>query len=88
MGSRKHGVSGHASQSPRFRLGKKLAAERGEYGSRPARLPVRPGFTTVRAAFDAAGKPRIAAPGPAADATSPMLGRATPPPPGPRSRNR
>jgi hypothetical protein len=30
MGSRKHGVSGHASQSPRLRLMKKLGAERGE----------------------------------------------------------
>ena len=31
IGSRKHGVSGHATQSPRLRLAKKLAAERGEY---------------------------------------------------------
>ena len=31
MGSHKHGVSGHATQSPRLRLSKKLAAERGEY---------------------------------------------------------
>ena len=28
MGSHKHGVSGHASQSPRLRLMEKLAAER------------------------------------------------------------
>jgi hypothetical protein len=28
MGSHKHGISGHASQSPRLRLMKKLAAER------------------------------------------------------------
>jgi len=27
MGSHKHGVSGHATQSPRLRLSKKLAAE-------------------------------------------------------------
>ena len=58
MGSHKHGVSGHASQSPRFRLGKKLAAERGEYDARPRRRPLRPGFASVRDALDAAGKPR------------------------------
>jgi hypothetical protein len=58
MGSRKHGTSGHASQSPRFRLGKKLAAERGEYGSHPVPRPLRPRFDTVRGAFDAEEKPR------------------------------
>jgi hypothetical protein len=58
MGSRKHGTSGHASQSPRFRLGKKLAAERGEYDCRPSRRPLRPRFDTVRQAIDAEGKPR------------------------------
>jgi hypothetical protein len=58
MGSRKHGISGHASQSPRFRLGKKLAAERGEYDSQPLRRPLRPRFGSVREAFDADGKPR------------------------------
>ena len=58
MGSRKHGVSGYASQSPRFRLGKKLAAERGEYDSGPRRRPLRPQFDTVRQAFDTKGKPR------------------------------
>jgi hypothetical protein len=58
MGSHKHGTSGHATQSPRFRLGKKLAAERGEYDARPRRRPLRPRFETVRQAFDAEGKPR------------------------------
>jgi hypothetical protein len=58
MGSHKHGVSGHASQNPRFRLGKKLAAERGEFESRPSRRPLRPRFDTVREAFDAGAKPR------------------------------
>ncbi len=58
MGSRKHGTSGHATQSPRFRLGKKLAAERGEYHTQPSRRPLRPRFDTVREAFDAEGRPR------------------------------
>ena len=58
MGSRKHGTSGHATQSPRFRLAKKLAAERGEYDARPSRRPLRPASTSVREAFDAEGKPR------------------------------
>ena len=58
IGSHKHGVSGHASQSPRFRLGKKLAAERGEFDTRPRRRPLRPGFATVQDAVDAEGKPR------------------------------
>jgi hypothetical protein len=58
MGSRKHGTSGRASQSPRFRLGKKLAAERGEYDSGPRRRSSRARFDTVREAFDAEGKPR------------------------------
>ena len=58
IGSRKHGVCGHAAQSPRFRLGKKLAAERGEFDIRPRRRPLRPGFATVRAAFDPTAKPR------------------------------
>ena len=58
MGSRKHGVSGHASQSPRFRLTKKLAAERGEYETRAARRPLRPSFANVRDAFTANRKPR------------------------------
>jgi len=58
MGSHKHGTAGHATQSPRFRLGKKLAAERGEYDTQPRRRPLRPRFGTVRQAFDAEGKPR------------------------------
>jgi hypothetical protein len=51
MGSHKHGVSGHATQSPRLRLAKKLAAERGEYETRTSRRPLRPVFDNVRAAF-------------------------------------
>ncbi len=58
MGSHKHGTSGHASQSPRFRLTKKLAAERGEYDTRPRRRPLHPRFATVRDAFDTKDKPR------------------------------
>jgi hypothetical protein len=58
MGSRKHGTSGHGTQSPRFRLGKKLAAERGEYDTRPGRRPLRPSFESVRDAFDTEGKTR------------------------------
>jgi hypothetical protein len=58
MGSHKHGISGRASQSPRLRLGKKLAAERGEYGSPPPRRPLLPSFATVRDAFAALRKPR------------------------------
>lgn len=56
MGSHKHGVCGHATQSPRLRLAKKLAAERGEYGQGPSRRPLRPNFASVRDAFDAATK--------------------------------
>jgi hypothetical protein len=58
MGSHKHGVSGHASQSPRLRLAKKLAAERGEYETRMSRRPLRPVFDSVRDAFDSGRKPR------------------------------
>ena len=57
MGSHKHGTSGHAGQSPRFRLGKKLAAERGEFDAKPRRRPLRPRFETVHEAFGAEGKP-------------------------------
>jgi hypothetical protein len=57
MGSRKHGVSGHAGQGPRLRLTKKLAAERGELEAQAARRPLRPAFDTVRAALDLARKP-------------------------------
>ena len=48
MGSHKHGVSGHATQSPRLRLMKRLAAERGEYDARPVRRHKRLTFLTVR----------------------------------------
>ncbi len=58
MGSHKHGVSGHASQSPRLRLAKKLAAERGEYEVRATRRPLRPAFENVRDAFETGRKPR------------------------------
>lgn len=58
MGSRKHGVSGHPSQSPRLRLAKKLAAERGEYETQTPRRLLRPAFDDVRAAFDNKRKPR------------------------------
>jgi hypothetical protein len=58
MGSHKHGVSGHASQSPRLRLMKKLAAERGEYEGDPPRRPKRLSFETVREALKAVRKPR------------------------------
>jgi hypothetical protein len=57
MGSHKHGVSGHASQSPRLRLAKRLAAERGEYETRTVR-PLRPSFDNIRDAFAAGRKPR------------------------------
>ena len=58
MGSRKHGVSGHASQSPCMRLAKKLAAERGEYDNR-SRWKGRPlAFETVREALNREGKQR------------------------------
>ena len=58
MGSHKHGVSGHASQSPRLRLAKKLAAERGEYGSPLSRRLLRPAFDNIRDAFATTRKPR------------------------------
>jgi hypothetical protein len=56
IGSRKHGVSGHASQSPRMRLAKKLAAERGEYDNRPQRRPNALESETVREALSHEGK--------------------------------
>jgi hypothetical protein len=58
MGSHKHGISGHASQSPRLRLAKKLAAERGEYESRTTRRPLRPSFESVFDAVDTSRKPQ------------------------------
>ena len=58
IGSRKHGVSGHASPSPRLRLAKKLAAERGELDV-PARRKSKPlAYDSVREAFSRDGKPR------------------------------
>jgi hypothetical protein len=58
MGSHKHGVSGHAAQSPRLRLSKKLAAERGEYdaASPGRRKPLE--FETVQEALKAKRQPR------------------------------
>lgn len=58
MGSRKHGVSGHAAQSPRLRLAKKLAAERGEYDTSSGRRKNRLEFDTVQDALRAERKPR------------------------------
>jgi hypothetical protein len=58
MGSHKHGTSGHAGQSPRLRLMKKLAAERGEYGGKAARSPAHLRFRTVREALKGDPKPR------------------------------
>jgi hypothetical protein len=57
IGSRKHGVSGHATQSPRLRLAKKLAAERGDYDSGTQRRPLRPVFASVRDAFSISRTP-------------------------------
>ena len=57
IGSRKHGVSGHAAPSPRLRLAKKLAAERGEYGA-PARRKKPLAYNSVREAFGGGRKPR------------------------------
>jgi hypothetical protein len=58
MGSHKHGVSGHATQSPRLRLSKKLAAERGQHDSASptGRKPLE--FGTVQEALRAKRKPR------------------------------
>ena len=58
MGSHKHGVSGHATQSPRLRLSKKLAAERGEHdtGLPRRRKPLE--FETVQEALKSERKPR------------------------------
>jgi hypothetical protein len=51
IGSHKHGVSGHPSQSPRLRLAKKLAAERGDYDN-PPRRPAPLEFASVREALN------------------------------------
>jgi hypothetical protein len=56
VGSRKHGVSGHASQSPRMRLARKLAVERGEYDNRSRRSPKLLEFETVREALGSESK--------------------------------
>jgi hypothetical protein len=59
IGSRKHGVSGHASKSPRFRLMNRLAAERGELGGGPARRRRKgPAFASVHELFNSRRKPR------------------------------
>ena len=57
MGSHKHGISGYAGQSPRLRLMKKLAVERGEYGGK-ARTPMRLRFEIVQEALKGEPKPR------------------------------
>jgi hypothetical protein len=58
MGSRKHGVSGHATQSPRLRLTKKLAAERGEYDAASPKRRKRLEFATVQEALKSERRPR------------------------------
>jgi hypothetical protein len=58
MGSHKHGVSGHATQSPRLRLSKRLAAERGEYDAASPRRRKRLEFESVQEALKAERKPR------------------------------
>ena len=58
MGSHKHRVSGHATQSPRLRLAKKLAAERGEYDAAPPRRRKRLEFESVQEALKGEAKPR------------------------------
>ena len=58
MGSHKHGVSGHAAQSPRLRFSKRLAAERGEYDTASPRRRMRLEFETVQEALKGKRKPR------------------------------
>lgn len=58
IGSHKHGVSGHATQSPRLRLSKKLAAERGEYDAASPRRRTRLEFESVQEALKGERKPR------------------------------
>ena len=58
MGSHKHGVSGRATPSPRLRLSKKLAAERGEYHTASSGRRKRLEFETVQEALKAERKPR------------------------------
>ena len=57
MGSHKHGISGHTGQSPRLRLMKKLAAERGEYAISPRRSRKLLRFETVREALQGVHDP-------------------------------
>jgi hypothetical protein len=58
MGSHKHGVSGHATHSPRLRLSKKLAAERGEFETVAPRRRKHLKFETVQEALKGEHKPR------------------------------
>ena len=58
IGSRKHGISGHATKSPRLRLMTRLAAERGELARAAPRRPQRLSFASVGEAMRAARKPR------------------------------
>jgi hypothetical protein len=57
IGSRKHGISGHATKSPRLRLATRLAAERGAFDNGSRRRGLRPLFASVRDLFDAGRKP-------------------------------
>jgi hypothetical protein len=58
MGSHKHGISGHATKSPRFRLMQKLDAERGAFDGRSMRRQKRLPFASVRELLNAGRKPR------------------------------
>jgi hypothetical protein len=60
MGSHKHGISGHATKSPRFRLMQKLAAERGtlDGGPGPARRRKGLPFPSVRELLNAGRRTR------------------------------
>ena len=58
MGSHKHRVSGHATQSPRLRLAKKLAAERGEFEAASPKRRKRLEFETVQEALKGGRNPR------------------------------
>jgi hypothetical protein len=58
IGSRKHGISGHASKSPRFRLMNRLAAERGEFGGGSTRRRKGLVFASVRVLLRSDRKPQ------------------------------
>ena len=58
IGSRKHGVSGRAPQSPRFRLMNRLAAERGDFGGGATRRRQAPMFGSLRELFNRGRKPQ------------------------------